>query len=400
MKYKRGVAESPSGSSSDNSSEDEDRTHHDQPPTPPPRNPPVVVKKTDSVHSPNHRQTQPSSNSIAQPQTNSNSLKSKITVSRKNKNVQPNSSPVRSLATESNHNLNVQFLLTKEKLAQHVCSTGGNIIFNGRITQIVNTCNFEEMIFVLWVLSKYQNNFFQLLPQLPKTQALIETIQYIENITLVGNRSNSREQWNLAKGTFINNIMTKRPKIRRSIMDFEDDEHNNFVEPLKDFQTYNLRQICTAGCIHDGAILDHDQFTIYLNKVRNNVVLDYLWDGNCPNCGALFDVMPEFMNKVPNFLTIEIEAVNSQQIFFHELPATLYINGRNYKLVYASMYVRERNHYVGILKLDNGLFYIDSLPGIVEDFPYFHQTLLENRVVDGIIIHHRTPITATLYSLE
>ena len=251
------------------------------------------------------------------------------------------------------------------------------------------------MLFGLWVLSRLQNGFQQLLPQLPLTQALINTLQLIENI----NDNNYRQQWNLAKEAFIRDIMINKPKVIRRAMNFCDDEHSNFIEPLKDFQTYNVRQICTAGCRNDGAILGQREFIIYLNKSNNNVYLDFLWQGNCNICNVLISIIPEFINITPNFLTIE--PVVGSRILFHEMPDVLNISNRRYKLLLASINDRARRHYIGILKINNNEYYTDSIPREVEDFPPFDRSYLQTRSIDDRLIKaHTMPVTAALYYLD
>ena len=223
------------------------------------------------------------------------------------------------------------------------------------------------MLFGLWVLSRFQNGFQQLLPQLPLTQALINTLQLIENI----NDNNYRQQWNLAKEAFIRDIMTNKPKVIRRAMNFCDDEHSNFIEPLKDFQTYNVRQIC-------GAILGQREFII---------------------CNVLISVIPEFINITPNFLTIE--PVVGSRILFHEMPDVLNISNRRYKLILASIHDRARRHYIGILKINNNEYYTDSIPREVEDFPPFDRSYLQTRSIDDRLIKaHIMPVTAALYYLD
>ena len=103
-------------------------------------------------------------------------------------------------------------------------------------------------------------------------------------------------------------------------MNFYNDENYNFIEPLRDFQTYDSRQMCTAGCQIDGAYLDRQQHIFYLNKLNNNIFLDFLWDGNCRFCNSAIDVMPEFTHITPNFLMVEPHV--GRRILFHEMSET------------------------------------------------------------------------------
>ena len=252
------------------------------------------------------------------------------------------------------------------------------------------------MIFGLWVISRIQPGFHQNLPQVPKRNALIETLQHIENI----NVNNFRRQWNNAKQTFIRDIITNRPRIRRRSMNFYNDEHTNFIAPLQDFQTFNLRQICTAACVNDGAILGRSQFMIYLNKLNNNVYLDFLWDGNCNRCNSVIDVIPEFLNSIPIFLTVEPGV--GQHLLFHEIPEVLNISNRRYRLALASIHDEADNHYVAILKVNDQTYFLDTLPRTVENIPAFNQNFLQYRSTQlkGNVKYHTIPVTAALYYLD
>ena len=55
---------------------------------------------------------------------------------------------------------------------------------------------------------------------------------------------------------------------------------SNFLESEYEFSRYlgssqlhNLIQICTPGCLDDGACLRNQTDTIYLNNINNNTVL-------------------------------------------------------------------------------------------------------------------------------
>ena len=195
-------------------------------------------------------------------------------------------------------------------------------------------------------------------------------------------------------------IITNIQRIRRGSMNFFNDEHTNFIEPLQDFQTFDLRQICTAACINDGAILGRSQFMIYLNKLNNNAFLYFLWDGNCNRCNSVIDVIPEFLNSIPNFLTVEPGV--GQHLLFHEIPEVLNISYRRYRLALASIHDEGDNHYVAILKVNEQTYFLDTLPRTVENFPAFNQNFLQYRSTQlkGNVKYHTIPVTAALYYLD
>ena len=110
--------------------------------------------------------------------------------------------------------------------------------------------------------------------------------------------------------------------------------------------------------------------------------------------------MPEFLNLVPNFLTVEPGV--GMHLLFHDIPEFLNVGNRRYKLALASIHDRGRGHYVALLKVNNLTYFLDTLPRTVEDFPTFNQNFLQARTaqLDGMIKYHSTSITAALYYLD
>jgi len=251
----------------------------------------------------------------------------------------------------------------------------------------------------LWVLSRCQLNFFQILPQVPQSRSLIQMIEFIENIDPANHHSNYRNQWNKAKEKFILDIMD--PQMRPPVniygeMDFYGSEYGKFIVHLANFQLHDVRQICTINCPNDGAIIRRNEHAIYLNKVNNNVVLQSMWTGLCSQCRMHFDTMVEFGQNNPNFLIIQ---TIHRVIEYHEMPDTIIIDNRTFKLICATIHDQIRAHFVSIIKINESSYFIDGKGRVVDLLPAFNQNILNRRRLAGPEKYYKMFISSSLYFL-
>jgi hypothetical protein len=163
------------------------------------------------------------------------------------------------------------------------------------------------------------------------------------------------------------------------------------------FQTFSLRQVCEPTCIYNNVIIGNLDYLIFLNKVNNQVSLDYGWSGNCPSCYRVFEVIPIFQHINAQYLFIE---ALTPCFTFTELPNILNIGGRIYSLLCGTIKDRARGHFVSLLKVRDDIVLIDGIGRKCDLMPRFNPAILTRRNVTTIEKHFKMPINSTLYYLN
>jgi len=299
---------------------------------------------------------------------------------------------------------NVRFL-SLNNLKERVVFWGGTFSLNNDEVRLVNTCSFDNLLNALAVLYRMKPNSINQIyyPNVNERQPLLDILLLIEN-----SRRNDRTNWNEAKKKFILDFIpvNERPvmtlissiRAKKAIyqMDFYGSEDERFIQYLQKFQTYTLRQICEPNCIYNNVILGNQDYQMFINKVNNQVLIDYGWSGNCPSCNRVFDVIPIFQHINPQFLIVE---ALTTCFTFTDLPDILNIGGSIYKLLCGTMKDRARGHFVSLLKMGNDIIFVDGIGSKCELMPIFNPTIMSRRNVTTIEKHYKMPINSTLYYL-
>ena len=236
----------------------------------------------------------------------------------------------------------------------------------------------------MWALSKLQPSFVDLIPNVNEKPLLIELIKLIDSF-----------EWNMAKQYWLIEFMQSSIPIVSRQVDFWGSERGKFLKYIESFQKYELLQFCNINCVFNGAIITQTSI-IYFEKIIN-VALSLPYTGLCPNCGARIKCEINFSLNVPNFIFIESQTYN---IVFNELPKELLINNKRFRLLCGTGYLHHRNHYIGIIELNNNLYVIDGLRdgGIITYLPPSNRVSNKRRI-DSIMENHRTLMTMSLYYL-
>ena len=262
---------------------------------------------------------------------------------------------------------------------------GGKITYKRQKNiSLVNTCPCDNYWFALWALSKLQPNFNALIPNVNEKPLLIELIKLIDSL-----------EWNMAKQHWLIEFMHSSLPIVSKQVDFWGSERGKFLKYIESFQKYDLLQFCSINCIYNGAIITQTSI-IYFEKIIN-VVLSLPYTGLCPNCGTRINCEINFSINEPNFIFKESQTSN---IVFDELPKELLINNKRFKLLCGTGFVHQRNHYIGIIELNNNLYVIDGLRegGIITYLPPLNNCSNKRRI-DSIMENHRVLMTMSLYYL-
>ena len=180
-------------------------------------------------------------------------------------------------------------------------------------------------------------------------------------------------------------------------MDFYGAEYERFIKYMGIFQTFTVTQICETNCVYNKYLLGNLGHKMFLNKVNNQIILDFGWGGRCPSCNLDFDVTPDFGNINPQFLLIE----TVRPCFtFNELPEILNIGGKDFNLLCSSIKDNSRAHFVSLLKLGNDTYFIDGIGSRCEKMTPFNQAFLSQRNVTTIEKHYKMPINSSIYYLK
>ena len=152
--------------------------------------------------------------------------------------------------------------------------------------------------------------------------------------------------------------------------------------------------MCNENCINNRAIIRDNSYTIFFNKINNNINVYSCFTGLCRTCHLNIGTEVDFGDNLPNFIFIEAAHLN---IFFNDLPKELEFNNRKFRLLCGTVIIPQRNHYVGIVELNSNLYVID---GIGRRCTYLPPNNTQRRTrLSGIETHYSMNITTTLYYL-
>ncbi len=294
-------------------------------------------------------------------------------------------------------------------LKERVVFWGGNITITNNDISLVNTCSFDNLLNGLAVLYRMKPNFLNPIdyPNINERQPLVNLLSIVENA-----RRNDRTFWNEAKKKFILDFIPLNDRPNLSIiskrktkksnqnnsyqMDFYGTEYDRFIRFMGIFQTFAVTQICETNCVFNNVVLGNLGHQMFLNKINNLTLLDFGWSGRCPSCNLDFDVIPDFGNINPHFLIIE----TIRPCFtFNELPEILNIGGKNYKLFCATIKDTARDHFVSLLQIGNDTYFIDGKKSVCELMAPFNPAFLRQRNIRTIEKHYKMPINSTIYYL-
>jgi hypothetical protein len=98
-----------------------------------------------------------------------------------------------------------------------------------------------------------------------------------------------------------------------------------------------------------------------------------MWTGLCSQCRIHFDTMIDFGQNNPNFLIIQ---TIHKVIEYHEMPDTIIIDNRTFKLICATIHYQIQQHFVSIIKINDSSYFIDGKGRFVELLPAFDQIII------------------------
>ena len=102
-------------------------------------------------------------------------------------------------------------------------------------------------------------------------------------------------------------------------------------------------------------MIKDDASVICFEKLSLNIELSFGVRGNCFECNSKISSDISFVNE-PNFLFIE---TYPYEIYIHELPKTITIKGKNYKLLCST--ISHPGHFISVFDFMDNFYIVDDL---------------------------------------
>jgi hypothetical protein len=273
-----------------------------------------------------------------------------------NLSVEDNNESTENLINEpTDNNFNMIRTLSLKEFKSHVPEWGGNIRFQNNYITLSDTCTIDYYLFSMWVIYKQNTSIlegFKLFDS--EKYRLIQSI--ISNI--------EKKYWDKAKELWVLKIMNY------DISSLNNNNNNNnnislfgsedmmFIQYIRKYQEYRLIQKCRQKCKKNNTIYRWDANYIFFKKFQDNLMLFYGYDKKCSSCGHMISSEVDFTYN-PTFLFIEPA---NQNTFINELPKTVEINGKIFKLLCATIHTELADgHFVGIFNFNDEMLVVDDL---------------------------------------
>jgi hypothetical protein len=180
----------------------------------------------------------------------------------------------------------------------------------------------------------------------------IEITNFIKQIILKIETCN----WNEARQIWYTKIMKMNVRNKQQISFFGTVE-DMFLKYMYIYQKHDMIQHCSTGCIKDKSILSERSDILHFARKKNNkveIVSDI--SNKCLNCQnqIAFDV--RFVYE-PCFLFIE----TNSHLKVNELPKTIVLNNKIFKLLSMILFKKEIKHFVSIFEIQNNKYLVDDL---------------------------------------
>jgi len=138
-----------------------------------------------------------------------------------------------------------------------------------------------------------------------------------------------------------------------------------FFQYITKYQEYRLIQKCRQKCKKNNSIQRSKATYIFFQKVDDIIELFFGYTDKCVLCGKMISSEVAFTNN-PTFLFFEPAYAN---IYINELPKTIEIQGKVFKLLCATIHTDlGRGHFVGVFNFNDNMLVVDDLDQSVKQF--------------------------------
>jgi hypothetical protein len=257
------------------------------------------------------------------------------------------SEPESDLPSNQNDNENDPQQLLLDAFRSRIPIWGGVINYkNKNNVTLTNTCTIDYYLLALWLLSKIQPNFIEMLPNVGITTHIRYIIDCIQ-----------AKNWNKAKETWIVEVMKLSENSTRNRLSLWGSERGRFYKFISVYQRHTLVRVCLLGCSLNNMPLRNNEIDIYLIKRNGNPceIYSIFDEGLCNLCNAPFSTSIRFDHN-PNFIMLQTAYTN---VFIQDLPRDLSINNMNFRLLCAT--VAKPGHFVGLFEFENSLYSVDDM---------------------------------------
>jgi hypothetical protein len=275
----------------------------------------------------------------------------------------------------SEDNLNEIQTLSLKEFKSHVPEWGGNIRLKTKYITLSDTCTIDYYLFSMWIMYKQYSNIIEGLKSFDSRKYdLIKSI--ITNI--------ESKNWDKAKELWVLKIMNYDiSSLDNNNISLFGSEDMMFFQYITNYQEYRLIQKCREKCKRNNSIKRSRSKYIFLNKENNILTLFYGYTKKCVSCGEIISSDIVFTHD-PTFLFIEPA---NQNALIHELPKTIEINGKIFKLLCATIHTELADgHFVGIFNLNDEMLVVDDLNQSVKRLNEYQNNYSKKSVTGSLYV--------------
>lgn len=147
--------------------------------------------------------------------------------------------------------------------------------------------------------------------------------------------------------------------------------YNMFIKHVNQFQSHNLKQLCSLSCPRNNTIGKEESSGIYFSSKDNHVSLNSVLLGKCKECKSNIKVEIKFLYD-PNFIVIE--PLNSD-LTVSQIPKQYIIDNKVYSFCFST--VLRNDHFFGVFDLYDKMYVVNDLDQSVN--PYIEERRRSNQ---------------------
>ena len=204
----------------------------------------------------------------------------------------------------------------------------------------INTCTIDYYLLALWWSSVHSKNVIKYFEKNSN-----------ENITKIIDNIN-KHQWNRAKTIWTFNVCRRQSDSNK--ISFFGTEYEFFSKHLAEMQRYKRLENCLT-CGFDSS--PREQNYLYFDEFVGKIVINIQKPKACKTCKNEMNVDFQFLNDFPCWLIIEVEY--SLQLTVQELPKSLFLKDKTYKLLCAT-FNNNLAHFLAIFIINGEFYQVDD----------------------------------------
>ena len=191
--------------------------------------------------------------------------------------------------------------------------------------------------------------------------------------------------WDKAKQIWIEHVIRWNQNIQKNTISLFGSVLGKIFDFFKEYQRYNLVQICLQSCILNKTVLYYDSTD--LSFIKKNDKLEFFFPlQRCLQCNSLITYEINFLNN-PDFIVIYPMLSDTKII---EYPKILNTMNLNFKLLCTTVHKSSSRHFLAFFLIENTYFLVDDIGKKCSYFDINNKSRLMFKEKD-------IPVTGALY---